>query len=37
MFALLYTDEDVSALVGTLLKSRGLDVASVPDEDFGKN
>ena len=33
MFALLYTDEDMSALVATLLKSRGLDVTTVPEQD----
>ena len=27
----LYTDEDMSALVATLLRSRGLDVKSVPE------
>ena len=32
MFALLYTDEDMSALVATLLKSRGLDVTTVPEQ-----
>ena len=32
MFASLYTDEDMSALVATLLKSRGLDVTTVPDQ-----
>jgi hypothetical protein len=35
--AALYTDEDVSALVATLLKSRGLDVITVPEqESLGK-
>lgn len=28
----LYTDEDVSALVATLLKSRGLDITTVPEQ-----
>ncbi|MCF4968921.1 DUF5615 family PIN-like protein [Nostoc sp. CMAA1605] len=32
VFAALYTDEDMSALVATLLKSRGLDVATVPEQ-----
>lgn len=32
MPAALYTDEDMSALVATLLKSRGLDVTSVPEQ-----
>ncbi len=32
MFALLYTDEDMSALVAILLKSRGLDVTTVPKQ-----
>ncbi|MDJ0591675.1 MAG: DUF5615 family PIN-like protein [Pleurocapsa sp. MO_226.B13] len=32
MLALLYTDEDVSALVATLLKSRGLDITTVPEQ-----
>ena len=32
MFASLYTDEDMSALVATLLKARGLDVTTVPEE-----
>ena len=31
-FAALYTDEDMSALVGTLLSSRGLDVTTVPEQ-----
>ncbi|MEL6469491.1 MAG: DUF5615 family PIN-like protein [Cyanobacteria bacterium J06623_4] len=31
-FASLYTDEDVSALVATLLRSRGLDVVTVPEK-----
>ena len=32
MLAALYTDEDMSALVATLLKSRGLDVTIVPEQ-----
>ncbi|NEP37750.1 DUF5615 family PIN-like protein [Moorena sp. SIO3B2] len=28
----IYTDEDVSGLVATLLKSRGLDVTTVPEQ-----
>ncbi|MBO0349264.1 hypothetical protein J0895_09130 [Phormidium pseudopriestleyi FRX01] len=28
--ATLYTDEDISALVATLLKARGLDITTVP-------
>ena len=28
----LYTDEDVSALVATLLRSRGLEVTTVPEQ-----
>lgn len=28
----LYTDEDMSALVATLLRSRGFDVTSVPEQ-----
>jgi hypothetical protein len=32
VFASLYTDEDVSALVATLLKSRGVDVTTVPEQ-----
>jgi predicted nuclease of predicted toxin-antitoxin system len=32
MLAALYTDEDMSALVATLLKSRGLDVTTVPEQ-----
>lgn len=32
MFASLYTDEDMSALVATLLKSRGLDITTVPEQ-----
>lgn len=31
-FAALYTDEDISALVATLLRSRGLDVTTVPEQ-----
>lgn len=30
--AVLYTDEDMSALVATLLRSRGLDVVTVPEQ-----
>jgi predicted nuclease of predicted toxin-antitoxin system len=30
--ALLYTDEDMSALIATLLRSRGLDVTTVPEQ-----
>ncbi len=32
IFASLYTDEDMSALVATLLRSRGLDIATVPEQ-----
>ena len=32
VFAALYTDEDMSALVATLLKSRGLDVITVLEQ-----
>jgi predicted nuclease of predicted toxin-antitoxin system len=32
IFASLYTDEDMSALVATLLRSRGLDVTTVPEQ-----
>ena len=32
MLATFYTDEDMSALVATLLKSRGLDVTTVPEQ-----
>ncbi len=32
MFAALYTDEDRSTLVATLLRSRGLDVTTVPEQ-----
>ena len=31
LFASLYTDEDMSALVATLLRSRCLDVTTVPE------
>ena len=31
MFASLYTDEDMSVLIDNLLKSRGLDIATVPE------
>ena len=31
-YASLYTDEDVSTLVATLLRARGLDVATVPEQ-----
>lgn len=31
-FAALYTDEDMSALVATLLRSRGLDVTTVSEQ-----
>lgn len=30
--ATLYTDEDMSALVATLLRSRGFDVTTVPEQ-----
>ena len=30
--ASLYTDEDMSALVATLLRSRGFDVITVPEQ-----
>lgn len=30
--AALYTDEDMSALIATLLRSRGLDVTTVPEQ-----
>lgn len=30
--AALYTDEDMSALVATLLRSRGLDITTVPEQ-----
>ncbi|MEH1872967.1 DUF5615 family PIN-like protein [Nostoc sp.] len=32
VFAALYSDEDMSALVATLLRSRGLDVTTVPEQ-----
>ncbi|MEO1341543.1 MAG: DUF5615 family PIN-like protein, partial [Cyanobacteria bacterium J06635_13] len=32
MYALLYSDEDMSALVATLLRSRGLNVTTVPEQ-----
>jgi predicted nuclease of predicted toxin-antitoxin system len=32
LFAALYTDEDMSALVATLLRSRGIDVTTVPEQ-----
>lgn len=32
VFAALYTDEDMSALVATLLRSRGLNVTTVPEQ-----
>jgi len=32
IFAALYTDEDMSTLVATLLRSRGLDVTTVPEQ-----
>lgn len=32
VFAALYTDEDMSALVAMLLRSRGLDVTTVPEQ-----
>lgn len=32
IFAALYTDEDMSALVATLLRSRGLDITTVPEQ-----
>jgi len=36
-FAALYTDEDMSALVARLLRSRGLDVTTVPEQaNLGK-
>lgn len=31
-FVALYTDEDMSSLVATLLRSRGLDVTTVPEQ-----
>jgi predicted nuclease of predicted toxin-antitoxin system len=30
--ARLYTDEDMSSLVATLLRARGLDITTVPEE-----
>ncbi|MGG6270426.1 DUF5615 family PIN-like protein [Leptolyngbya sp. AN03gr2] len=34
----LYTDEDMSALVATLLRARGIDVATVPEQStLGKS
>ncbi|NER93715.1 MAG: hypothetical protein F6J86_07715 [Symploca sp. SIO1B1] len=37
MLAALYTDEDMSALVARLLRSRGLDVTTVPEQaNLGK-
>jgi len=30
--AALYTDEDMSALVATLLRARGLDITTVPEQ-----
>lgn len=32
ILAALYTDEDMSALVATLLRSRGLDITTVPEQ-----
>jgi predicted nuclease of predicted toxin-antitoxin system len=32
VFAALYTDEDMSALIATLLRSRGLDMTTVPEQ-----
>ncbi len=32
VFAALYTDEDMSALVATLLRSCGLDATTVPEQ-----
>lgn len=32
IFASLYRDEDMSALVATILRSRGLDVTTVPEQ-----
>ncbi|MEO1300133.1 MAG: DUF5615 family PIN-like protein [Cyanobacteria bacterium J06636_16] len=34
VIAALYTDEDISALVATLLKSRGLEVTTVPEQEM---
>jgi predicted nuclease of predicted toxin-antitoxin system len=32
IFAAIYTDEDMSALVATLLRSRGFDITTVPEQ-----
>jgi predicted nuclease of predicted toxin-antitoxin system len=32
VFAALYTDEDMSALIATLLRYRGLDMTTVPEQ-----
>ncbi|WP_292707328.1 DUF5615 family PIN-like protein [Nostoc sp. NMS2] len=32
VFAALYSDEDMSALVARLLRSRGLDITTVPEQ-----
>jgi predicted nuclease of predicted toxin-antitoxin system len=32
IFAAFYVDEDMSALVATLLRSRGLDITTVPEQ-----
>ncbi|MEH2136820.1 DUF5615 family PIN-like protein [Nostoc sp.] len=32
VFAALYSDEDMSALVATLLRSRGLDITTVSEQ-----
>ncbi|MEH2246086.1 DUF5615 family PIN-like protein [Nostoc sp.] len=32
VFATLYSDEDMSALVATLLRSRGLNITTVPEQ-----
>ena len=32
IFAAFYVDEDMSALVATLLRSRGLDIRTVPEQ-----
>lgn len=32
LFAALYSDEDMSALVATLLRSRGLDITTVSEQ-----
>ena len=32
ILAALYTDEDMSALVATLLRTRGLDITTVPEQ-----